>query len=180
MSKRLIVLAVLASVSSAAALAKDKGAEPALSISSLDMLVGEWALSIAYANGATATGTRICTPALGDVYIRCDTSVTFGDDDKTARKSISYINFNSRRGVFEDVAMWQFPPAKKIMDVRGDPQSGEMSARGYIYSGEASPARRIMETWSINKNKITMTVKSNLVSQRADEWPVFFTETMMK
>jgi len=179
MIRNWLAAALLSGVSFCSASAQEQSGAPEVSIDSLSALIGDWRLTIEYANGAVAEGTRICAPALGGGYIRCDSDVRFDDDDATRRESVNYINYNARRGVFEDVAMWQFPAAKKIMDLSGDP-AGELVSRGYIYSGEASPARRVMEIWSISDKEAAIIVKSNIVSQRADEWPVFLTEKMIR
>ena len=151
-----------------------------LKADSLDALVGNWNVEVAYANGAEATGTRNCEKALGGVYIRCTTSVVFSNDTSTSRESVNYLNFNPQRGVFEDVAMWQFPPAKKIMDVSGSPADGTLETDGYIYNGSDAPQQYVQETWSIDENEISVALKLNKTPDFTDQTPVFIRETLTR
>lgn len=148
--------------------------------SSLNSLLGNWAITITYANGAVATGSRQCAPALSGAYIRCGTSVTFNDDNATERDSIAYYNFNPRRKVFEEISLWQFPAGKKLTDYKGDPASGKLIGRGFVYNGEAGLSRRSADEWIIGDDSMTFSVKSNRLSEPADVWSLFIEEKMTR
>lgn len=168
------VAAAALSVSNCSALAQEGGGDAA----ALDRLIGEWSLTTTYANGAVGRGERVCARALEGAYIRCDSTVTFDGADVT-RLSVSYVNYNERRDVFEEVGMWQFPPAKKLTDIAFD-ESGDATARGYIYAGEGEPGRRVYELWTLGDDAITITVKSNTRSQPPDAWPLFLEDKLIR
>ena len=146
---------------------------------SLDWLIGSWDLTTTYANGAVGRGERVCAPAMAGAYIRCNSSVTFDNADVT-RQSVNYINYNARRGVFEEIWLWQFPAAKKLTDLSLDETGAGGSARGYIYAGDGAISRRIFEQWAVGEDNITITVKSNSTSQPPDEWPVFLEDRLTR
>lgn len=152
------------------------------SLQDMSFLVGEWALETNYANGNKANGTRSCTYALRNTYIKCSTKSMFAGEaaNGQARDLETYFNYNARAKHFEETTIFQLPIGKKVGDVYLDKSKGTMMIRGYIYGGDGSSGPRVSEEWTINDDKITMSMRLNRGSQAAYEWPVFITETMTR
>lgn len=110
MMRRIFTLMLLL-CSMAAAAGSASGQEP--SIAQLDWLIGEWTFEDVELDGEyRETGTRVCSYALGDEYIVCESR---GVDHRARERSYRwYFNYNAQDQRYEITSLFQGYPRKLL------------------------------------------------------------------